>query len=69
MREVFAKRNVSIDGELIVSCGSGVSAAVVVFCQHLLRERKSEISKIYDGSWSEYGMQLPRLPNGLTKTM
>ena len=38
---------------IIFSCGSGVTAAVLAFALSLIN--KSYLPIIYDGSWSEYG--------------
>ena len=42
-----------IDKELVFSCGSGVTAAVLAFLYSLINNKYKPI--IYDGSWSEYG--------------
>lgn len=52
MRELFSELELNPDQPLAVSCGSGVTAAIVAFAFHLLG--KSDVA-IYDGSWSEYG--------------
>lgn len=52
MRELFSELELNPDQPLAVSCGSGVTAAIVAFAFHLLG--KSDVA-VYDGSWSEYG--------------
>ena len=37
---------------MVTTCGSGVTAAVLLFGAHLLGK---EDVKLYDGSWSEWG--------------
>lgn len=37
-----------------MTCGSGVTAAMLVFALELVG-RKAELSPVYDGSWSEWG--------------
>jgi thiosulfate/3-mercaptopyruvate sulfurtransferase len=43
---------------MITTCGSGVTAAVLLFGAQLLGK---EDVKLYDGSWSEWGAD-PQLP-------
>jgi thiosulfate/3-mercaptopyruvate sulfurtransferase len=42
------------DREIVASCGSGVSACVVAFALHLAGWKESAV---YDGSWSEWGLE------------
>ena len=42
-----------IDKNVVFSCGSGVTAAVLAFLYSLINDKYAPI--IYDGSWSEYG--------------
>ena len=49
---IFKARGVNYEAELINSCGSGVTACVVDLG---LKLNSAANSKIYDGSWSEYG--------------
>ena len=51
LNSIFSKGNISINDEIVATCGSGVSACVIalaLFCMG-----KSDV-KIYDGSWSEW---------------
>lgn len=49
----FVAAGVTRDRPIVCSCGSGVSAVVLVFGLHLAGTRDAAI---YDGSWSEWGM-------------
>jgi len=49
----FESAGVDLSRPLISSCGSGMTANVVIFALHLIG--KDDVS-LYDGSWSEWGM-------------
>ncbi|WP_149451816.1 3-mercaptopyruvate sulfurtransferase [Escherichia albertii] len=49
---IFFSRGVSYDNPIIVSCGSGVTAAVVLLALATLDVPNV---KLYDGAWSEWG--------------
>ena len=49
---IFFSRGVSYDKPIIVSCGSGVTAAVVLLALATLDVTNV---KLYDGAWSEWG--------------
>ncbi|TPG39576.1 3-mercaptopyruvate sulfurtransferase [Sphingomonas koreensis] len=51
LREAFTDRGVALDRPIVATCGSGITAAVLVFGGHLLGH---DIA-LYDGSWSEWG--------------
>lgn len=54
LREEFQKAGVDIDaitGPVSLTCGSGVTAAILCLALHEL----GITSAVYDGSWSEYG--------------
>ncbi len=48
----FAASGIDLDRPIVGTCGSGMTASVLVFGAHLLG--KADIS-LYDGSWSEWG--------------
>jgi len=52
LRAVFDDAGVDLTKPMVTTCGSGVTAAVLLFGAHLLG--KDDV-KLYDGSWSEWG--------------
>ena len=52
LRAAFAEAHVDLDKPMVTTCGSGVTAAVLLFGAHLLG--KDDV-RLYDGSWSEWG--------------
>jgi len=49
---LFAEAGVDLAQPLVATCGSGVTACVILFGAHLLGKRDLGL---YDGSWSEWG--------------
>ncbi len=52
LRALFTEAGVNLDGPVVTSCGSGVSAAVLLLGLDALGH---EDNTLYDGSWSEWG--------------
>jgi thiosulfate/3-mercaptopyruvate sulfurtransferase len=52
LRAAFEAAGVDLARPMVTTCGSGVTAAVLLFGAHLLGK---EDVKLYDGSWSEWG--------------
>jgi thiosulfate/3-mercaptopyruvate sulfurtransferase len=52
LRAVFDTAGVDLARPMVTTCGSGVTAAVILFGAHLLG--KDDV-RLYDGSWSEWG--------------
>lgn len=51
LRLVFEDEGIEVERPVIATCGSGISAAVVVFALHLL----GHPAALYDGSWTQWG--------------
>lgn len=52
LQALFAEKSVNLQGALVATCGSGLTAAIVALA--LARLGRSDVA-IYDGSWSEWG--------------
>jgi thiosulfate/3-mercaptopyruvate sulfurtransferase len=52
LRSAFEAAGVDLAKPMVTTCGSGVTAAVLLFGAHLLG--KEDVT-LYDGSWSEWG--------------
>lgn len=51
LRDAFEAEGIEVERPILATCGSGITAAVVVFAAHLLGHRAG----LYDGSWAEWG--------------
>ena len=61
LRQIFGDAKADPHQPFVASCGSGVTAASLVFAAHLLGSDKA---RLYDGSWSEWGAD-PATPKEL----
>ncbi|ABC62473.1 sulfurtransferase [Erythrobacter litoralis] len=52
LRTAFEDAGIDLSRPIVTSCGSGVTASVLIFALHLLG---IEDAALYDGSWSEWG--------------
>ncbi len=52
LRAAFTAAGVDLDAPVAATCGSGVTASVLLFAMHLLGKQDAAL---YDGSWSEWG--------------
>ena len=54
IENLIKKSGIDINKDIICSCGSGVTACIIKFAIELISKNKN--IKIYDGSWSEWGV-------------
>jgi thiosulfate/3-mercaptopyruvate sulfurtransferase len=55
LEQVFSDLTIQDDQRLIFSCGSGVTACILLLAAHQLGLRNVSV---YDGSWTEWGSSL-----------
>jgi thiosulfate/3-mercaptopyruvate sulfurtransferase len=53
LRAAFDSAGVDLGKPMVATCGSGITACVLLFGAHLLGK---DDFRLYDGSWSEWGM-------------
>jgi len=53
LRATFDKLGVDLNGPIITTCGSGVTAAALGFCLYRVR---GKWARVFDGSWVEWGL-------------
>ncbi|MBI1392481.1 MAG: sulfurtransferase [Alphaproteobacteria bacterium] len=56
IKSAFEAAGVDLDGEVIATCGSGVTAAIVILALETIGHRRH---RLYDGSWAEWGAPDP----------
>ena len=61
IRRLFEEAGIDPEEPFVASCGSGVTASALIFAAHLLG---NERTKLYDGSWSEWGAD-PATPKAI----
>jgi thiosulfate/3-mercaptopyruvate sulfurtransferase len=61
LRAAFEAAGVDLSKPMVTTCGSGVTAAVLLFGAHLLG--KDDV-RLYDGSWAEWGAD-PATPKAI----
>jgi len=54
LKAEFEKAGIDLSKPLVTTCGSGITAAVLLFGAHLLGNEAA----LYDGSWSEWGADM-----------
>lgn len=54
VKNAFQNAGIILGSDVITSCGSGVTAAVLFFGLHILGQDMQHLA-VYDGSWSEWG--------------
>ena len=52
LKRIFYAKGVNLEKQIITSCGSGVTAAILAFALYLLGAKNVAL---YDGSWCEWG--------------
>ena len=52
LRQIFAAKKVDINAPIITSCGSGVTASIIMLA---LARLGAPQTSLYDGSWTEWG--------------
>ncbi|MFU9136977.1 sulfurtransferase [Erwinia tasmaniensis] len=52
LADLFCSHGLTDNDELVFSCGSGVTACIVLFAAHLAGLKRL---RLYDGSWAEWG--------------
>ena len=52
LRAAFTAAGIDLDAPVAATCGSGVTASVLLFAMHLIGKQDAAL---YDGSWSEWG--------------
>jgi thiosulfate/3-mercaptopyruvate sulfurtransferase len=52
LRAAFEDAGIDLSAPITTTCGSGVTASVLLFALHLIGKKDAAL---YDGSWSEWG--------------
>jgi thiosulfate/3-mercaptopyruvate sulfurtransferase len=54
IKNVFQEAGIILGSDVVLTCGSGVTAAYLFFGLHMLGQDMTKLA-IYDGSWTEWG--------------
>ncbi|MDG1859583.1 MAG: rhodanese-like domain-containing protein, partial [Emcibacteraceae bacterium] len=52
LKSIFEENKVDLSKPIITSCGSGITACVLIFALELIGKNDTAL---YDGSWTEWG--------------
>jgi thiosulfate/3-mercaptopyruvate sulfurtransferase len=52
LKEIFLNSGVDLEKPVVTSCGSGMTACVLLFALDLVGQNNKSL---YDGSWTEWG--------------
>ena len=52
--EIFELKKISLEKDMAFTCGSGVTACILGLANSII---SGKTPVIYDGSWSEYGLE------------
>ena len=61
LNSIFSKGNISVNDDIVATCGSGVSACVIAIALFFMG--KTDVT-IYDGSWSEWASSGQKIVKG-----
>lgn len=61
LRDLFTQAGMDLERPIVTTCGSGVTAAALLFAARLIG--KTDV-RLYDGSWSEWGVD-PTTPKAM----
>ena len=54
LMDIISEKNIDLNGEIISSCGSGVTACLLLMALDTYGLKSVKEMTLYDGSWAEY---------------